>query len=149
MLKIPSLFLWTMCALGVNSWSPSTDGHQASRRQWLGNAMVVGLGGVLGSSGGRPANAACLPGDLSADCIGVYKLPYLDAKESSWLTDKETLADFAPDIRFVEVGKLPETLALARQELSAQRQRVGGIREVVFEGDPPPSSCPPLPESSD
>jgi len=58
-----------------------------------------------------------LPGDRSEDCIGVYKMPYMDAKDSFWINDKETLSIFAPDIRYVKTEDLPGTLDLAKQQL--------------------------------
>jgi len=81
------------------------------------------------------ANAACLPGDLSKDCIGVYKLPYLDATQSSWLYDKDTLREFAPDIRYIEVEKQPKTLKEAVGQLVTERKKVKLIKDVVLEGD--------------
>ena len=82
-----------------------------------------------------PASAACLPGDLSTDCIGVYKLPYADSADSPWLTDKDVLADFAPDIRYVPVAARPPTVAAAQQLLTQQRAQIPTIRAVVFDGD--------------
>ena len=44
-------------------------------------------------------------------------MPYLDAKDSFWLNDKETLSIFAPDIRYVKTEDLPATVDLAKQQL--------------------------------
>ena len=81
------------------------------------------------------ADAACLPGDLSKDCIGVYKLPYLDATQSSWLYDKDTLKEFAPDIRYIEVEQQPKTLKEAINQLVTERKKVKLIKDVILEGD--------------
>ncbi|EJK55640.1 hypothetical protein THAOC_24607 [Thalassiosira oceanica] len=99
-----------------------------------------------------------LPGDQSEDCIGVYKMPYMDAKDSFWINDKETLSIFAPDIRYVKTEDLPATLDLAKQQLfgeflnflaslssspllnwarlcTDQRQQLKVVRNIVFDGD--------------
>jgi hypothetical protein len=83
----------------------------------------------------KPAGAACLPGDISKDCIGVYKLPYVDATESAWLYDKDTLGLFAPDVRYIEVEKQPGTIALAKKQLRTERVKIKIIREVVLDGE--------------
>jgi len=84
------------------------------------------------------AQAACLPGDLSKSCIGVYKLPYADAIESEWLNDKETLQSFAPDIKFIDVQKQikrPDTVAEAKKQLKSERVKIKFIREFVLDGE--------------
>lgn len=119
------------------------DGLSLPRRRFLRRAAAAALGSAASlpnnflpdSKFADPANAACLPGDLSADCIGVYKLPYMDAKDSQWINDKETLELFAPDIRYVKTDELPATVPLARAQLVEQRKKIKEIREVVFEGD--------------
>ncbi len=105
------------------------------RRQFFRNAaaVVAGIGSVVSRQ--KQAGAACLPGDVSKDCIGVYKLPYLDATESSWLYDRDTLNMFAPDIRYIEVQKQPDTVALAKKQLRSERVKIKFIREVVLDGD--------------
>eukprot|EP00588_Corethron_pennatum_P015491 CAMPEP_0194265848 /NCGR_PEP_ID=MMETSP0169-20130528/953_1 /TAXON_ID=218684 /ORGANISM="Corethron pennatum, Strain L29A3" /LENGTH=250 /DNA_ID=CAMNT_0039006407 /DNA_START=89 /DNA_END=841 /DNA_ORIENTATION=+ len=84
------------------------------------------------------AQAACLPGDVSKDCIGVYKLPYADAVESEWLADKKTLQEFAPDIRFIDVQKevkRPDSIAEAKKQLKSERVKIKFIREFVLDGE--------------
>ena len=65
----------------------------------------------------------------------MYKLPYVDPNESSWLYDKDQLKEFAPDIRYVEVRKQPETIALAKKQLRSERSKIKFVREVVLDGD--------------
>eukprot|EP00587_Corethron_hystrix_P000715 CAMPEP_0113297490 /NCGR_PEP_ID=MMETSP0010_2-20120614/328_1 /TAXON_ID=216773 ORGANISM="Corethron hystrix, Strain 308" /NCGR_SAMPLE_ID=MMETSP0010_2 /ASSEMBLY_ACC=CAM_ASM_000155 /LENGTH=240 /DNA_ID=CAMNT_0000150383 /DNA_START=177 /DNA_END=899 /DNA_ORIENTATION=+ /assembly_acc=CAM_ASM_000155 len=84
------------------------------------------------------AQAACLPGDLSKECIGVYKVPLSDAVESEWLTNKETLYTYAPDIRYIDVQKQvkqPETIAEAKKQLKSERVKIKFIREYVLDGE--------------
>mmetsp|Transcript_34441 Transcript_34441/g.83333 ORF Transcript_34441/g.83333 Transcript_34441/m.83333 type:complete len:239 (-) Transcript_34441:80-796(-) len=108
--------------------------HHTSRRKLLQRATAAVSAGTFAAIV-EDANAACLPGDVSEDCIGVYKLPYLDAKDSSWVNDEETLALFAPDIRYVKTEALPSTVGRAKEQLLAQRGRVKVIRATVFDGD--------------
>ena len=110
-----------------------------TRRGFFRKAGAAAVGAVLGTATAAttttPAGAACLPGDLSKDCIGVYKLPYLDATESSWLYDRDQLREFAPDIRYIEVQKQPDTVAGAKSILRGERTKIKFIREVVLDGD--------------
>lgn len=85
-------------------------------------------------------------------------MPYMDAKDSFWINDKETLSIFAPDIRYVKTEDLPATLDLAKQQLfgeflnflaslssspllnwarlcTDQRQQLKVVRNIVFDGD--------------
>lgn len=109
------------------------DGYvSVQRRCFLSRtAATVGIATTLVDE----AQAACMPGDLTPDCIGVYKLPYLDSKDSSWINDKETMEMFAPDVRFVKTDALPETIDLAKQQLKIQRSQIKKVRDVVFKGD--------------
>jgi len=107
-------------------------GFSIERRGFLSKtAAALGVASIAD----REANAACLPGDQSEDCIGVYKMPYMDAKDSFWINDKETLSIFAPDIRYVKTEDLPATLDLAKQQLFDQRQQLKVVRNIVFDGD--------------
>ena len=47
-----------------------------------------------------------------------------------WLFDKKTLEEFAPDIRYIEVQKQPDTIALAKKQLQSERVKIKFIREV-------------------
>lgn len=120
-------------SIRVEGWS------SMQRRQFFQKAAAAMAGAVTSNTAGlddnRIVEAACLPGDLSKDCIGVYKLPYLDATQSSWLYDKQNLQEFAPDIRYVEVEKQPETVSKAKAQLRTERTKVKFIREVVLDGD--------------
>lgn len=120
--------------LGTDGYSVKQPQH---RRQFFRKAaaVVAGMGTTGLVSRQKQAGAACLPGDVSKDCIGVYKLPYLDATESSWLYDKDTLNEFAPDIRYIEVQKQPDTVALAKKQLRSERVKIKFIRDVVLDGE--------------
>lgn len=120
-------------------YSNQRQHNNQQRREFCTKAMAGMLGYFTSSSAAlspsSTANAACLPGDLSKDCIGVYKLPYLDATQSSWLYDRETLQQFAPDIRYIEVEKQPKTIQQAKEQLLGERKKVRMIKEIVLEGN--------------
>lgn len=68
------------------------------------------------------ASAACLPGDLSKECIGIYKVPV------PWddQTDRKTIESFkkfAPELNYDTVPRLkrPKSNRVARQTLEQQQ----------------------------
>lgn len=82
----------------------------------------------------EPANAACMPGDLSAECIGVYKIPIRDATESPTLNTPEALKRNAPDLNYVKPMEAPTSVIKAKEELLAQRAAADDIKTVVLAG---------------
>jgi hypothetical protein len=109
----------------------------SSQRRAFFNAVVAG--GVVSSCmtavavlGPLPvASAACLPGDLSKECIGVYKAPiqWDDQTERATI---ENLKEFAPDLNIDNVprAKRPTSKSVARQTL-VQQQTI--IQETVLD----------------
>jgi hypothetical protein len=77
--------------------------------------------------------AACLPGDLSKECIGVYKVP-IDDSVLPYVGTPEALKRFAPDLNFVPPTARPTSFSQAMAWLSAQRLAATDIREVVAAG---------------
>ena len=138
--RLPTVLI-TLALTSATGGVHTADALSVERRELFRNAaaVVAGIGttNVLsrGLTIGGAANAACLPGDISKDCIGVYKLPYVDATESEWLYDKNTLELFAPDVRYIEVKKQPETIALAKKQLRSERVKIKFIRQVVLDGE--------------
>lgn len=87
----------------------------------------------------RGASAACLPGDVSADCIGVYKIPLLRNNGNiNQFVDKNrsALKQFAPDIKTdnVPVIGMPKDPMEAWQVLQAQRLAADDIVAVIRQG---------------
>lgn len=97
--------------------------------QAVGAAIVSQSVAVLGK-----AQAACLPGDLSPDCIGVYKIPLQDALSSPTLNSPEALKRNAPDVNYVKPTEPPKSVLLAKEQLLAQRAAADDIRDVVLAG---------------
>lgn len=64
----------------------------------------------------NPSHAACLSGDTSPECIGVYKVPIDDAI-SSYVDTPEHLAKYAPDLKWVPMMEYPKSYKDARHEL--------------------------------
>jgi len=80
------------------------------------------------------AAAACLPGDSSASCIGVYKVP-VDDRILPYTSTPEQLKKFAPDLRWVPPVELPFTYDQAFVELSGPlRERCATLKEKVMKG---------------
>ena len=82
----------------------------------------------------KQANAACLPGDIREDCIGVYKLPIDDAAKS-YVETPEKLQKYAPDLKWVEPIQFPSSYQNAINQLKEQRQNFDVVQENVAKGD--------------
>lgn len=82
----------------------------------------------------RPVRAACLSGDIRTECVGVYKLP-VDAGESDYVGNAETLKLYAPDIKWIPPITYPPNYADALKQLKNQRKALDAARELVAKGD--------------
>lgn len=79
--------------------------------------------------------AACLSGDTSPECIGVYKVPLEEAARSEMLNSKEALERNAPGLKFVvPTQPPPANYSQAREVLLAQREAARDIQQVVANG---------------
>jgi len=67
------------------------------------------------------ADAACLPGDIREDCIGVYKLP-MDDSSSRYVETPEKLKMYAPDLKWIPPIDYPSNYQNAINQLIEQRQ---------------------------
>lgn len=111
------------------STSETVFGWSIDRRKFVTVAIIGdGLNGVAGR-----ANSACLPGDLSPECIGVYKVP-IDDNIKSMVSTKEALKKFAPDLNFVPPIQSPKSAKDALETLLAQRRAADDIQSVVAAG---------------
>lgn len=80
-------------------------------------------------------NAACLSGDTSEDCIGVYKVP-IDEEILPYVGTKENLLRFAPDVKWVPPVKSPESLTEAKAILKEDYDKLRGQLEIlIMNGD--------------
>jgi len=67
------------------------------------------------------ADAACLPGDIREDCIGVYKLP-MDDSSSRYVETPEKLKMYAPDLKWIPPIDYPSNYQNVINQLIEQRQ---------------------------
>lgn len=105
-----------------------------SRRQGLTKLTNVLAGVVIPVAAAERAQAACLPEDLSPECIGVYKIPLQDALSSPTLNSPEALKKNAPDVQYVKPTEPPKSIQQAKDQLLAQRAAADNIRDVVLAG---------------
>ena len=100
--------------------------------------QVLSLGSILLSTcllhQPSPSHAACLQGDTSPDCIGVYKVP-LDDAILPYVQTPETLATFAPGVRWVPPTEYPKTFGAALAELVPLKDRVVALNDLVLKGN--------------
>lgn len=81
------------------------------------------------------ASAACLPGDLSKECIGVYKVPTIvDENVLPYVSTPEALQRYAPDINYVPPIPVPKNEKQAWEIFQTQRIAADDIKQVVLEG---------------
>jgi len=80
------------------------------------------------------ANAACLMGDTSPDCIGMYKMP-MDDSALSYVDTPEKLAKNAPDVRWVPPVQYPKSYAEAKTELASLQKRCTALDSAVLRGN--------------
>lgn len=109
--------------------------HAQRRRlffQITSKSILASAALILKSS--KSARAACLSGDIRAECIGVYKLP-VDAGESQYVDSPETLALYAPDLKWIPPIKYPPSYSDALKQLRDQRKALDTARELVAKGD--------------
>lgn len=133
---LPLLFLSTMILLPIPPLVSSLELRMSRNRR----RMLVSVGAILGEGVSRlgqtnqqAAHAACLPGDTSISCIGVYKVP-IDDTIKDMVSTREALKRFAPDLNYVPPIAPPRSGKEALVSLQTQRDGVSSIRNNVAEG---------------
>lgn len=87
----------------------------------------------MGSFYSSVANAACLAGDVSKQCIGVYKVP-IDDSISEMVGTKEALARNAPGLNYVPPVKVPKSYKDAIEILYTQRNVADAAKDDISNG---------------
>ena len=140
------LFSLLSTALSAIAWSPHSPRNpkqetpSLNRRQTFSRVLSSSTAAILifptlpPKLFVDPAHAACMPGDLSTECIGVYKIPIRDATESPTMNTPEALKQNAPDLNYVKPPEAPASIIKAKEELLAQRLAADDIKKVVLEG---------------
>jgi hypothetical protein len=82
----------------------------------------------------QAAYGACLPGDVSDDCIGVYKVP-IDDEILDYINTPEKLTMYAPDIRYVPPIEYPKSINDAIIDLYHSRTMLDTIQTNIFNGN--------------
>lgn len=137
-------FLGQSCQ--VEAWSHNHQQHHEqwqkpkpcldfypSRRQMIAQCMAVATIGSIMTTTAPSSQAACLPGDLSKDCIGVYKVP-IDDRILPYVSTPEALKRFAPDLNYVPPLVAPSSVTLAWEIMETQRLAVNDIQQIVQQG---------------
>lgn len=125
-------------SIQANDLSTEAEATPISRRKWT-LEFLVGRGGGLaalllgGSAASEPASAACLPGDLSKECIGVYKVP-IDDGILPYVGTPEQLKLYAPDLTYVTPIQAPSNAKTAIELLDTQQLAAEDIKQVVLSG---------------
>jgi len=116
-----------------SSGSKILHGH-SQRRTFVQTMSKSLLGPMLLLTKAESARAACLSGDIRAECIGIYKLP-IDALESPYIDTPEKLKVYAPDLQWVPPQPIPSTYANALDQLREQRRQLDAAQELIANGD--------------
>jgi len=101
-----------------------------SRRNLIFTSLLMPISQIIS----KKADAACLPGDIREDCIGVYKMPLVDAS-LPYVETPEKLKVYAPDIKWVPPIEYPTNFQTAVNQLKEQRQILDLVQEKVAIGD--------------
>ena len=96
------------------------------------NNLEVGGGGGRYDTG--VANAACLSGDTSTNCIGVYKVP-VDPEIEDFVNTPQKLLLYAPDVKWVPPVEVPKNSAEASKWMKELKVRCEGLEGMVLKGD--------------
>lgn len=104
----------------------------SSRRNFIQKLSASALMGM--AFGQTVASAACLSGDPSVDCIGVYKMPIDDAA-NAYVESPEILKRFAPDVRWVPPVQYPKTYQDAFQQMKAMKVKANDLEGIVLKGN--------------
>lgn len=121
-------------------WQAYTDdvqdngdsGTRNSRRSFLDTVSKAFVSSMVLAP--EAARAACLSGDIRAECIGVYKLP-IDAAESPYVKTPEMLKAYAPDLQWVPPVEFPKSYGDALAQMKEQRAQLDATKDLVAKGE--------------
>lgn len=82
----------------------------------------------------QKSHAACLSGDTSVDCIGIYKVP-IDEGIRYMIDTPEQLAKFAPDLRWTPPVEYPKNYQVAKDEIMNLKNNVQQLPTLVSKGE--------------
>jgi len=108
-----------------------------TRRRFLTAAAAVtamGWNHLEFNNGRGVAHAACLSGDTSSNCIGVYKVP-VDPEIEDFVNTPQKLLLYAPDVKWVPPVEVPKNSAEASKWMKELKVRCEGLEGMVLKGD--------------
>lgn len=108
------------------------SGTRNSRRSFLDTVSKAFVSSMVLAP--EAARAACLSGDIRAECIGVYKLP-IDAAESPYVKTPEMLKAYAPDLQWVPPVEFPKSYGDALAQMKEQRAQLDATKDLVAKGE--------------
>jgi len=109
-------------------------GNKSTRRDVMLSAATTLTSLVLLPASPKQAQAACLAGDTSPDCIGCYKVP-IDEAINSMVSTPEQLAKYAPDLRWSPPIEYPKNYNVAKDEIVQLKPDVNQLSSYVTKGD--------------
>lgn len=120
-------------SLGSDIIDTQSLGHHSQHRRAFVQTLSTSFLSSMLLLNAKPAAAACLAGDIRAECIGIYKLP-IDAAESGFVDTEEKLKAFAPDLKWVPPVEYPPTYTDAVKQLKDQRQQLNVAQDLIAKG---------------
>lgn len=119
-----------------NDKNTSTNANtKSTRREAITKIMLFTSTSVpMLSSFPQQSRAACLAGDTSTDCIGMYKVP-IDPAIDHMVNTPEQLAKFAPGLRWTPPIEYPKTYITAKEEIVNLKQNVLELIPLVSKGE--------------
>lgn len=142
MLKF-NVFLLFSQAVTLQVQTFNTHTRQVSTKLNLINENSVSVKGrrafittmISGSALLRTSNseAACLTGDSSEQCIGVYKVP-IDDGIIPYIETPEKLKTYAPDLKWIPPVPYPKNFAAAMKEIKGIGKDIIGVQNEVSSG---------------
>jgi hypothetical protein len=121
------------------TWLSGHDRHPLRRNLSLHLArrdcLLATVATVVTLTVPPPVRAACLSGDLSPSCIGVYKVPDSTDEDFSAMVSKESLRQYAPDLKFVPRVTVAANAKEVLKDLDHEREMLDNIRDFVSSGN--------------
>ena len=119
----------------VSKWNDKSDGgDDVQNRRSVMNQINILSANLFGLVFAGKAHAACLSGDTSKECIGVYKVP-VDEEILPFVDTPENLLRFAPDVKWVPPVEPCTDPEEARRMIQVDFKKISGLNDLILKGD--------------
>lgn len=128
----------------VSKWNDKFDGkrlgisenggNDVQNRRSVMNQINILSANLFGLAFAGKAHAACLSGDTSKECIGVYKVP-VDEEILPFVDTPENLLRFAPDVKWVPPVEPCTDPEEARRMIQVDFKKISGLNDLILKGD--------------